>query len=71
MTHASVASIPPVAADFRSNARLVLNVPLLLLNIGFVSTPPRDDATSSKVAPTTTAIDAHHKRFDRFCFSTA
>ncbi len=71
MIQASLASIPPVATDFRSRARLVLNVPLLVLNMGFVSTPPRDDATSSKVAATTTATEAHHKRFDRFCASTA
>jgi len=65
IAQASTAKIEPAAAPFNNSARLVLNEPLFPLSSGFVSTPPRDDATSSRLAPATAATDTHHHFFDR------
>lgn len=71
ITHASDPSIPPVMIVFSNSARPVLNVPFCPRSSGLVSAPPRDDATSSTLAATTTATDAHHRRFDLFSPSAA
>jgi hypothetical protein len=72
ISSASAATIPPMLIDLIITARPVLKLPSRPRISGFTSIPPRDDITSSTLAATTSATDAHHSFLDaRFCASTA